>query len=84
MAFIQLPKAFNGRKMISRGYWGWKIFVLEIQKRWGVGLTLSCGNGKSEGMWGIQLKFPSWWGSGYFLETHIDFSHFVIDTMNRL
>ena len=20
---------------------------------------------------GLQLKFPPWWGSGYFLETHI-------------
>jgi len=48
------------------------------------GLMLSCGNGKSEGMGRLQLKFPSRWGSGYFLETHIDFSHFVIDTINRL
>ena len=35
------------------------------------GLTISCGNGKSEGVGGLQLKFPPCWGSGYFLETHI-------------
>ena len=34
------------------------------------GLTLSCENGKSGGLRGLQLKFPLWWGSGYFLETH--------------
>ena len=43
---------------------------------------LSCGNGKSKGMGRLQLKFPLWWGSGYFLET-FDFSHFVIDTINQ-
>ena len=47
--FIQLLKAFSGRKMIYRGYWGWKIFFSEI---WVKGLTLSCGNGKSKGVWG--------------------------------
>ena len=35
------------------------------------GLTLSCENGKSGGVGGLQLKFPPWWGSGYFLETHL-------------
>ena len=34
------------------------------------GLTLSCENGKSGGVGGLQLKFPPWWGSGYFLDTH--------------
>ena len=41
---------------------------LEILKGWG-GLTLSCENGKSGGVGGLQLKFPPWWGFGYFLET---------------
>ena len=31
---------------------------------------LSCENEKS-GRVGDLLKFPPWWGSGYFLETHI-------------
>jgi len=34
--FIQLLKASSGRKMIYRGYWGWKIFFSEI---WVKGLT---------------------------------------------
>ena len=35
--------------MIYRGYWRWKIFFSEI---WVKGLTLSCGNGKSNGVRG--------------------------------
>ena len=57
--FIQLLKAFSGRKMIYRGYWGWKIFFSEI---WVKGLTLSCGNGKSKGVWGgggVTVGIPS-------------------------
>ena len=55
--FIQLLKAFSGRKMIYRGYWGWKFFFSEI---WVKGLTLSCGNGKSKGVWGgVTVGIPS-------------------------
>ena len=43
---------------------------MEIPEGWG-GLTFPCENGKSEGVGGSYLKFPPWWGSGYFLELHI-------------
>ena len=67
IVFVQLLNPFNGRKTISRGYWGCKILFSESVME----LTLSCENGKSEGVEGLQMKFPPWWGSGYFLETHI-------------
>ena len=35
------------------------------------GLPLLPQNGKSEGVGGSYMKFPPWWGYGYFLETHI-------------
>ena len=30
--FYQLLNTFSGRKIISRGYWGWQIFFLDILK----------------------------------------------------
>ena len=52
------------------GYWyGWVLcFPFFV---WHRGLTSSCENGKSEGVRGLELKFPPWQGSEYFLETHI-------------
>ena len=47
------------------------------------GLTLSCENGKSEGVGGgggLQLKFPPWRGSGYFLETHMALKEMLCNT----
>ena len=35
------------------------------------GLPLLPQNGKSEGVGGSYMKFPPWWGYGYFLEIHI-------------
>ena len=40
---------------------------LEIPEGWG-GLPLLPQNGKSEGVGGSYMKFPPWWGYGYFLE----------------
>ena len=34
------------------------------------GLPLLPQNGKSEGVGGSYMKFPPWWGYGYFLEIH--------------
>ena len=34
------------------------------------GLPLLPQNGKSEGVGGSYMKFPPWWGYGYFLELH--------------
>ena len=58
--------------MIYRGYWGWKIFFSEI---WVKGLTLSCGNGKSKGVWsggGVTVGIPSVVGVWIFFgNTHL-------------
>ena len=54
VVFIQLLKAFYGRKMISRDSWVWKIFLSQIWKSLR-GLTLSCGNGKSDVVWGVTV-----------------------------
>ena len=35
------------------------------------GLKKYLENGKSEGVGGSYVKFPPWWGYGYFLEPHI-------------
>ena len=41
------------------------------------GLPLLPQNGKSEGVGGSYMKFPPWWGYGYFLELHnVIFSNF--------
>ena len=63
VVFIQLLKAFNGRKMISRDSWVWKIFLSQIWKSLR-GLTLSCGNGKSEGVWGVTTIWNTLRGRG--------------------
>ena len=46
-------------------------FVLPIFFVWHRGLTSSCENGKYEGVRRLELKFPPWRGSEYFLETQI-------------
>ena len=56
IVFDQLLNAFSGRKTISRGYWGWQIF---IWKFWVRGLTFSCENGKSGGVGGGTTEIPS-------------------------
>ena len=50
---------------------GWGVFVtlVEIPKWWG--LISSLQKWKIQGGGGSQVKFPPWWGSGYFLELHI-------------
>ena len=63
VVFIQLLKAFNGRKMISKGSWVWKMFLSQIWKSL-KGLTLSCGNGKSEGVWGVTIIWNTFGGGG--------------------
>ena len=41
----------------------------EFLKGWG-GLRKYLENGKSWGVGGSYVKFPPWWGYGYFLEPH--------------
>ena len=59
------PFTSKARKKLSRGY------SLVENSRGGEGLMFPCANGKSEGVEGSYLRFPPWWGSGYFLEIHI-------------
>ena len=42
----------------------------EFPKGWGGGLKKYLENGKSWGVGGSYVKFPPWWGYGYFLELH--------------
>ena len=56
-------------KPISRDTGAGRYFFLEIRRVRGI--TIYGGNGKSEGVGGLQLKFLLWWGSGHFLETLI-------------
>ena len=45
----------------------------EFPKGWGGGgLKKYLENGKSWGVGGSYVKFPPWWGYGYFLELHIN------------
>ena len=48
------------------------------------GLPLLPQNGKSEGVGGSYMKFPPWWGYGYFLETHNDINVGKNDIINYL
>ena len=57
IVFIQLLNPFNGRKTISRDTGAERYFFLEIRRV--RGLTLSCGNGKSEGVGGVTIEIPS-------------------------
>ena len=45
----------------------------EFPKGWGGGggLKKYLENGNSWGVGGSYVKFPPWWGYGYFLELHI-------------
>ena len=55
---------------------GWEVFVIlvEIPEGWGAISSLQKwkihGGG---GGGGCKVKFPLWWGSGYFLELHNGF-----------
>ena len=51
------------------------IELVEILKGWGLFLNSKNGNSGEEG--GTCVKFPPWWGYGYFLELHnvVDFDH---------
>ena len=69
LVFDQFFKPFKGRKKLSRGYGRWAIFLWKFQR--GGGLTFPSENGNSEEVGGSYLKFPPWYGSGYFLELHI-------------
>ena len=42
--------------------------VMEIPKGWGVILVVK--KWKFRGGGGAYVKFPPWWGYGYFLELH--------------
>ena len=43
--------------------------IVEIPEGWGVILVVK--NWKFRGGGGAYVKFPPWWGYGYFLELHI-------------
>ena len=46
--------------------------VVEILEGWGGGGLFYCSkNGNSGEEGGACVKFPPWWGYGYFLELHI-------------
>ena len=60
---------FLAKIIFSRGYGVYKI-VVEIPEGWGVILVVK--NWKFWGGGGAYVKFPPWWGYGYFLELHIE------------
>ena len=45
--------------------------VAEIPEGWGGGVILLVKKWKFRGGGGAYVKFPPWWGYGYFLELHI-------------
>ena len=53
--------------------WGVFKILVEIPEGWG-GVTFVVKNGNSGEEGGSYVKFPPWWGYGYFLELHIDLS----------
>ena len=51
--------------------WGVFKILVEIPEGWGGGgLFLRSKNGNSGLEGGSYVKFPPWWGYGYFLESH--------------
>ena len=52
-----------------QGVWGVYKIAVEIPEGWGVNLVVK--NWKFQGGGGAYVKFPPWWGYGYFLELHI-------------
>ena len=50
--------------------WGVYKIVVEIPEGWGVILLVK--KWKFRGGGGAYVKFPPWWGYGYFLELHIN------------
>ena len=55
-------------KIIFPGVWGVYKIVVEILEGWGVILVVKIW--KFQGGGGAYMKFPPWWGYGYFLELH--------------
>ena len=66
-------------KLFQRG-WGVFVTLVEIPRGWGVISSLQkwkvLGGGGGGG--GSEMKFPPWWGSGYFLELHISRVHYLL------
>ena len=44
--------------------------VVEIPEGWGGGVILLVKKWKFRGGGGAYVKFPPWWGYGYFMELH--------------
>ena len=47
--------------------------VVEIPEGWGMGFFFSGQKMEISGRRGAYVKFPPWWGHGYFLELHIGY-----------
>ena len=54
----------------SRGVGGSLSHLWKFRR--GGGSSVPCKNGKFREVGGSLVKFPPWWGSGYFLELHND------------
>ena len=57
------------QKYFFPGVMGLYKIIVETPEGWGVILVVK--NWKFRGGGGASVKFPPWWGYGYFLELHI-------------
>ena len=55
-------------ELFQRG-WGFFVTLVEIPEGWG-GHQFPAKMENPGGWGGSQVRFPPWWGSGYFLELH--------------
>ena len=58
-----------------QGVWGVYKIAVEIPEGWGANLVVK--NWKFRGGEGAYVKFPPWWGYGYFLELQHNTDFFV-------
>ena len=58
-----------------QGVWGVYKIVVEIPEGWGVNLVVK--NWKFRGGGEAYVKFPPWWGYGYFLELHNAYNLYI-------
>ena len=62
---------FLAKIIFSRGYGGCSKIVVEIPEGCGGGGYFSGQKLEIPGRREAYVKFPPWWGYGYFLELHI-------------
>ena len=62
---------FLPKTIFFQRIWGMYIKLVEIPEGWGGGGLFLCSkNGNSGEEGGPCVKFPPWWGYGYFLKLH--------------